>query len=83
MLKFKAGWVGSVELGHDEGPGRGAGQVHGVLPDHGVLRGHGVQQDHGVQLEHDGQLDGGLGWGARLLGRSKTAEGGEPAQKTS
>ena len=60
--------MGSVELGHGGGPGRGAGQVHGVLPDHGGPR------------DHDGQLDGGLGWGARLLGWTKTAEGGGPAQ---
>ena len=53
-----------MELGHGGGPGRGAGQVHGVLPDRG------------------GQLGGVLGWGARLLGWTETAEGGEPAQTT-
>ena len=62
--------MGSVELGHGGGPGRGAGQVHGVLPDHGGPRDRG------------GQLGGGLGWGARLLGWTETAEGGEPAQTT-
>ena len=56
--------MGSVELGHGGGPGHGAGQVHGVLPDRG------------------GQLGGVLGWGARLLGWTETAEGGEPAQTT-
>ena len=64
-----------MELGHGGGPGRGAGQVHGGLLDHGVLL------DHGGPRDHDVQLDEGLGWGALLLGWTKTAEGGEPAHK--